>query len=69
MTFSITALYHYAEYYYADCRVWLIVMLNIIMLNAVMLNVIMLSAFTDAILLWSRRGNLWQVEFNTKFVR
>jgi hypothetical protein len=58
-----------SEYYYADCRVWLIVMLNIIMLNAVMLNVIMLSAFTDAILLWAGRGNLWQVEFNTKFVR
>jgi hypothetical protein len=39
MALSITALYHYAECCYAECRVWLIAMLNVIMLSVVILNV------------------------------
>jgi len=31
------------KYYYAECRVFFIVMLSVVMLNVVMLNVVMLS--------------------------
>jgi hypothetical protein len=43
MTFSITTLYHYAEYHNVKCHVLFVVMLSFVMLNVVLLSFIMLN--------------------------
>ncbi len=43
MTLSITTFYHYAEGFYAACRVLFVVMLSVVMLGVIMLNVVILS--------------------------
>ncbi len=43
MTLSITTFYHYAEGFYAACRVLFVVMLSVVMLSVIMLSVVMLN--------------------------
>jgi hypothetical protein len=49
MALGISIKCHSCQYFYAECRVLFIVMLNVIILSVIMLNVLMLSAVAPSI--------------------